>query len=222
MFHFCCLMKCQTVLGRTSKPRSFCDTGVTQTTAVFPGDALSLLGDTVFVLKPSSPKNISIWETAMPKTNKINLTDLQVRKAVPKEKAYALIDASGLTLRVIPGGKKIFSWRYRDQLRGNRQCRITYGHYPALSLAQAKQVHSLFSAKRDSGVDVQDPKVLEEIIQQVTQQDVIAARQTGMTFAELVSFFFKEFVEANNKYPGPFNRIKNHTCWTRAIPPSGN
>ncbi|MBN8921472.1 MAG: DUF4102 domain-containing protein [Rhodanobacter sp.] len=49
----------------------------------------------------------------------VPLTELQVRKAKPSEKAYSLADGNGLSLLVSPAGRKTWSVRYRlpDGLR---------------------------------------------------------------------------------------------------------
>ena len=65
------------------------------------------------------------------------LTELQISKARPKPKAYPLADGNGLTLLVSPAGMK--SWTVRFRLPdGHRPPPATIGHYPAMSLAEAR------------------------------------------------------------------------------------
>jgi hypothetical protein len=65
----------------------------------------------------------------------VPLSDTAVRQAKPKDKAYTLTDADGLTLFVSPSGSK--AWHYRYRL-GSKQPRISFGTYPALSLKDAR------------------------------------------------------------------------------------
>lgn len=65
------------------------------------------------------------------------LTELQIRKAKPKDQAYFLSDGNGLVLWISPAGLK--SWRVRYRLGdGSRPAPATIGRYPELSLAQAR------------------------------------------------------------------------------------
>jgi hypothetical protein len=66
-----------------------------------------------------------------------SLSDLQVRRAKPGDKPYAMSDGNGLTLWVSPAGLK--AWRVRYRLPdGSRPAPATIGHYPEVSLGQAR------------------------------------------------------------------------------------
>lgn len=66
-----------------------------------------------------------------------SLTELQIRKAKPKDAAYFLSDGNGLVLWISPAGRK--SWRVRYRLPdGSRPAPATVGHYPEMSLAEAR------------------------------------------------------------------------------------
>lgn len=72
----------------------------------------------------------------MPKLAK-PLTELQISKAKPKPKAYNLADGNGLHLAVSPAGLK--TWTVRYKLPGAKTATpATIGHYPAMSLAEAR------------------------------------------------------------------------------------
>ncbi|MDT8277878.1 Arm DNA-binding domain-containing protein [Roseomonas mucosa] len=64
------------------------------------------------------------------------LTDKQVKAAVPRDKSYRLTDGDGLSLRVLPGGSRL--WQYRYRLEGREKIH-SIGPYPEVSLAQARQ-----------------------------------------------------------------------------------
>ena len=48
------------------------------------------------------------------------LTDVQIRKAQPRDKAYRMADSGGLHLEVSPAGGKLWRWKYRVSGRGKR------------------------------------------------------------------------------------------------------
>jgi len=72
------------------------------------------------------------------------ITDRQARLAKVADKPYKLTDGGGLYLHVTPAGGKI--WRCRYEIRG-REKLLTIGHFPAVSLANAR-------AARDAARDV--------------------------------------------------------------------
>ncbi len=64
------------------------------------------------------------------------LSDIQVRNAKPQEKEITLFDGGGLYLLVTPSGGKLWHFKYRYHDKGKR---ITFGAYPAVTLADARQ-----------------------------------------------------------------------------------
>lgn len=67
----------------------------------------------------------------------VSLTELQVRRAKPGDKPYSLSDGNGLALWVSPAGLK--AWRVRYRLPdGSRPAPATIGHYPDVSLSEAR------------------------------------------------------------------------------------
>ena len=65
------------------------------------------------------------------------LTDLRIRRAQPAGKPYFLPDGNGLVLWVSPAGLK--AWRVRYRLPdGSRPAPATIGHYPDVSLSEAR------------------------------------------------------------------------------------
>lgn len=67
------------------------------------------------------------------------LTDTTIRTAKPKDKIYKLSDSGGLYIEVTPkGGKR---WRYKFRYDG-KENRISFGTYPEVSLAKARELHS--------------------------------------------------------------------------------
>ncbi|NDI84090.1 Arm DNA-binding domain-containing protein [Undibacterium crateris] len=65
------------------------------------------------------------------------LTDIQVKNAKPKEKAYKLADCGGMYLEVTPTCSKLWQKKFR-QANGS-ECRLAFGTYPEVSLAEARE-----------------------------------------------------------------------------------
>ena len=78
------------------------------------------------------------------------LTDLWVRKLAPKKRRYEILDSKGLSIRVLPTGKK--SWVYRYQFDGKPR-RLTLGGYPGISLADAREKHGAAMVDVQRGID---------------------------------------------------------------------
>lgn len=67
------------------------------------------------------------------------LTDIEIRRAKPKEKSYTLNDGNGLSILIEPNGSK--GWRFRYRFAGKPKM-LSLGTYPSVALADAR-------AKRD-------------------------------------------------------------------------
>jgi hypothetical protein len=67
------------------------------------------------------------------------LTDLQVRSARTREKAYKLADGGGLYLEVTSAGTKLWRLKYR-QLNG-KENKLHFSAYPDVSLGVARDLH---------------------------------------------------------------------------------
>lgn len=64
------------------------------------------------------------------------LTDVAIRKANTKEKAYKLSDSHGLFLFIAPSGTK--SWRLKYRFDGKEKL-LTFGRYPHIKLVEARE-----------------------------------------------------------------------------------
>jgi len=78
------------------------------------------------------------------------LTDLTVRKLTSKNQRYEVSDGKGLSIRVMPTGKK--SWVFRYQFEGKSR-RMNLGSYPGISLAQARESHGAALMELQRGID---------------------------------------------------------------------
>lgn len=65
------------------------------------------------------------------------LTEMQVRNAKPKDKAYKLFDGGGLYLHVQPNGSRI--WRLKFRQPDGKENLLTFGPYPEITLQDARE-----------------------------------------------------------------------------------
>jgi integrase len=61
-----------------------------------------------------------------------------INNAKPRDKAYSLTDGGGLFVEVMPGGSKV--WRYKYHRDGRRE-KVTIGPYPEISITEARDRH---------------------------------------------------------------------------------
>jgi len=66
------------------------------------------------------------------------LTNTEIKQAKPRDLVYTLTDGDGLQLRVRPSGSKIWLLDYRRPYIKIRTS-LSFGAYPDLSLAEARQ-----------------------------------------------------------------------------------
>ncbi|MFZ2949600.1 MAG: integrase arm-type DNA-binding domain-containing protein [Desulfuromonadaceae bacterium] len=78
------------------------------------------------------------------------LSDIQVKNAKPKEADYKLSDGYGLHLFVTPTGGKLWRLQYRFD---GKQKLLSFGAYPALTLADARQRREDAKKLLANGVD---------------------------------------------------------------------
>jgi integrase len=80
----------------------------------------------------------------------MDLSDMGVKKARAREKAYSMADGGGLYLWVKPNGGKLWRWSYRFD--GKKKL-MALGKYPDTSLVQARERHSEARKLLATGVD---------------------------------------------------------------------
>ena len=80
----------------------------------------------------------------------MKLSDINIKRAKPREKTYKLFDGNGLYIQVEPTGSKI--WRYKYRFEG-RENRLTFGKYPIVSLQEARKRHFEAREQLAQGID---------------------------------------------------------------------
>ncbi len=80
----------------------------------------------------------------------MKFTDRQVRNLKPQEKRYEIRGPDGLSLRVSPSGRKVWSFWYRFQ---GETRRMLLGAYPAITVAKAHERHGKALSDLEHGID---------------------------------------------------------------------
>lgn len=87
------------------------------------------------------------------------ISDLEARKAKPKDKPYKLTDERGLYLLVNTNGGKL--WRMNYRLDG-KQKTLAFGAYPDVSLAQAREKREAARRLLAEGIDPTEHRKTQE------------------------------------------------------------
>jgi integrase len=90
------------------------------------------------------------------------LTDTEIRKAKAKDKAYRISDGSGLYLWITPAGGKLWHWAYEFS---RKEKLMSFGKYPDVSLALARERHGEARKLLATGVDPMARRKVEKTAQ---------------------------------------------------------
>lgn len=88
------------------------------------------------------------------------LTDIQIRKANPKENPYTLNDGNGLSLLIEPNGSK--GWRFRYRFAGKPKM-ISLGVYGQVTLAEARKKRDEAKKQLAENINPSDARKSEKI-----------------------------------------------------------
>lgn len=80
----------------------------------------------------------------------MKLTDRQIKNLKPRKDRYEVWEGNGFGIRVFPTGKK--SWVYMYRFDGKAK-RITFGHYPNMSVAEAHTAYGNALISLEKGID---------------------------------------------------------------------
>ena len=78
------------------------------------------------------------------------LNDITIRNAKPQLKAYKIFDGGGLYLEISPSGGRSWRYKYRFDAKENR---ISFGRYPEITLAEAREKHRDARKLLANGID---------------------------------------------------------------------
>lgn len=108
------------------------------------------------------------------------LSDLRIRNAALKDKAYKLTDGRGLYLLVQPNGSKL--WRMKYSFMG-REKSLAFGRYPEVGLAKARKDHL---AAKELLAEGRDPSFEKQANRTKAQEEY------GRTFSALADQFLEK------------------------------
>lgn len=83
------------------------------------------------------------------------LTDVAIRNAKPRSKAYKVSDGKGLFLQVQPNGSRL--WRYAYRFDGKQKL-LALGAYPETGLSEAREKHREAHKQVGNGIDPSEAK----------------------------------------------------------------
>lgn len=96
--------------------------------------------------------------TKYPQSTRMALTDTRIRALKPQQKSYKVADGGGLYIFVTTTGSKLWRMRYRYE---GREKLLSFGHYPSVSLAKAREKRLEIKALLADGTD---PRAHEEAL----------------------------------------------------------
>jgi hypothetical protein len=100
------------------------------------------------------------------------LTDVETRRAKAKEKAYWMSDGGGMYLWVTPAGGKLWRWAYVYE---GEEKLMTFGKYPDVSLAMARERHSEARRLLATGIDPMVQRKAEKTAERVASENSCAS-----------------------------------------------
>lgn len=99
----------------------------------------------------------------------MKLTDTQIKRIKPSTKANKVSDGGGLFLWVTPSGGRIWRWTYRHEGRAKL---MTFGKYPDVPLALARERHGAARKLLATGVDPMAERKAEKVEAESSFQNV--------------------------------------------------
>lgn len=124
------------------------------------------------------------------------LTDVTVRNAKPREKAYKLADSGGLFLFVSPAGGKL--WRLKFRVAGKEKL-LSLGDYPRIGLADARKARDDAKAKLATGTDPAHEHKMAKIAAKIS---------AGNTFQSVAEDFIAVKLVAENKAEATIDKAR--------------
>lgn len=99
------------------------------------------------------------------------LSHNEILKAKPQDKDFTLHDGNGLFLLVKTSGKKLWRLRYQRPA-SDKRTNVSLGTYPALSLADARQIRDDKLALLARGIDPQEKEEQQAEKRQIAQESI--------------------------------------------------
>ena len=132
------------------------------------------------------------------------LSDIQIKRAKPKDKPYTLNDGMGLSLLIDTAGSK--GWRYRYRFAGKPKM-ISFGVYGDVSLAQARAKRDEARSMLAKGINPSEARKAEKIALQFAHEnsfEAVAREWHGSKKATWSLGYAKEVLNCMEKDIFPF------------------
>ena len=100
------------------------------------------------------------------------LTDTEIKKSRTAEKAYRISDAGGLYVWVTPSGGKLWRWAYAFE---GKEKLMSFGKYPAVSLALARSRHNESRTLLATGLDPMAERKVAKTAERVVSENSFAS-----------------------------------------------
>ena len=91
-----------------------------------------------------------------------SISDLEIKRAKPREKDYALYDGDGLQLTIRYNGSKVFEFRYTSPTTTKKQ-KITIGKYPIITLQDAREERLKLQRLLYNGIDPKEEREVQKV-----------------------------------------------------------
>lgn len=134
----------------------------------------------------------------------MKLTDMVIKKAKPKDKAYSLADGKGLSILIEPNGSK--GWRFRYRFEGKAKM-LSFGVYPEVTLLMAREKREVARKLLLDGINPSDERKekKEQIERKVTHSFEVVAREWHKTKSDRWSLKYRdEIIDTFEKDIFPF------------------
>jgi hypothetical protein len=108
----------------------------------------------------------------IPNGGQMALTDVEIRRAKAREKAYRMSDGGGMYLWVTPAGGKLWRWAYAYE---GKEKLMSLGKYPEVSLAMVRERHGQARRLLATGIDPMAQRKAEKTAERVAGENSFAS-----------------------------------------------
>lgn len=132
------------------------------------------------------------------------LSDIQIKRAKPKEKPYTLNDGMGLSLLIDTTGGK--GWRFRYRFAGKPKM-ISFGVYGEVSLAEARRKREECRSMLAQGINPSEARKAEKIALQFAHENSFEAVAKEWHLSKVATWsegYAKEVMKSLNKDIFPY------------------
>ena len=112
-----------------------------------------------------------------------------IDNAKPGFKAYALTDGGGLHIEVMPGGSKV--WRYKYHRDGKRE-KVTIGPYPSVTIKAARDRHEVLRGQLHGGDSPARAKRRDDLERKAAEAGAVDFRTFAQRWIDETLFYRSE------------------------------